>query len=225
MKRILIILAVLCVAVGMQAFTLDDIKNWSGSGDNRSAIVFQWNVNGETNAIAFGYKWNGSATGWDMIAAVRDNNPRLKVIASTSSYGAYVTGFAWDGNNDGDWDDAEDFTQSGWSTSGYWGYFLKDSFDSTAWTYSNVGCSSRKLANGSVDVWNFGTGTVTWKDIVSAPSNTLTGVDNNVAEKSVENVKYYNIQGIESAQPYTGLNIVVTTYTDGSHKTVKRILK
>lgn len=42
--------------------------------------------------------------------------------------------------------------------------------------------------------------------------------------KNVTSVKYYNVQGIESATPFDGVNIVVKTYEDGS-KTTSKILR
>ncbi len=44
----------------------------------------------------------------------------------------------------------------------------------------------------------------------------------NDVEKVVSNIRYYNIMGQEIREP-NGLTIVVTTYTDGSHKAVKVI--
>ena len=41
--------------------------------------------------------------------------------------------------------------------------------------------------------------------------------------KTVANVTYYNLAGQQSAQPVDGVNIVVTTYTDGSTTTAKVI--
>ena len=43
-------------------------------------------------------------------------------------------------------------------------------------------------------------------------------------DKQVANVRYYNLAGIESAEPFDGVNIRVTTYTDGTRSTDK-ILK
>ena len=42
-----------------------------------------------------------------------------------------------------------------------------------------------------------------------------------VKAKQVAGVKYYNLAGIESDQPFDGVNIVVTTYTDGSRSSSK----
>ncbi len=39
--------------------------------------------------------------------------------------------------------------------------------------------------------------------------------------KSVVSVRYYNVMGMESEQPFEGINIVVTRYSDGSASTVK----
>ena len=45
----------------------------------------------------------------------------------------------------------------------------------------------------------------------------------NLAEKTVNNVKYYNIAGMESNVPFDGVNIEVTTYNDGTTHTCKVI--
>ena len=43
----------------------------------------------------------------------------------------------------------------------------------------------------------------------------------NLGEKTINNVKYYNIAGMESDVPFTGVNIKVTTYNDGTTSTCK----
>ena len=50
-----------------------------------------------------------------------------------------------------------------------------------------------------------------------------TAVEEINANKAVANVAYYNLAGQQSAQPVNGVNIVVTTYTDGSTSTAKVI--
>lgn len=45
----------------------------------------------------------------------------------------------------------------------------------------------------------------------------------NLAEKTVNSVKYYNIAGMESNVPFEGVNIEVTTYNDGTTHTSKVI--
>lgn len=51
-----------------------------------------------------------------------------------------------------------------------------------------------------------------------------TGVNDVNAAKTVASVKYYNINGQESATPFEGINVVVTNYTDGS-KNVTKVVK
>jgi hypothetical protein len=41
------------------------------------------------------------------------------------------------------------------------------------------------------------------------------------AERTVVAVRYYNLMGVESSKPFDGLNIVVTTYSDGSRSSRK----
>ena len=48
-----------------------------------------------------------------------------------------------------------------------------------------------------------------------------TGVNNVTAAKTVKNVTYVNTLGMQSAEPFQGMNIVVTNYNDGSHTATK----
>ena len=50
-----------------------------------------------------------------------------------------------------------------------------------------------------------------------------TAVVENLAQKTVNNVKYYNVAGMESNVPFEGVNIMVTTYNDGTTSTCKVI--
>ena len=52
-----------------------------------------------------------------------------------------------------------------------------------------------------------------------------TAVEQPTAGKRVVSVRYYNAAGLQSAQPFNGVNIVVTTYADGSKKTEKMMKK
>lgn len=48
-----------------------------------------------------------------------------------------------------------------------------------------------------------------------------TGVNDVNSAKEVKGVNYFNMMGVESAQPFEGVNIVVTTYTDGTQSAAK----
>ncbi len=52
-------------------------------------------------------------------------------------------------------------------------------------------------------------------------SNLTTAIDDVNTNKTVKAVKYYNTLGVASDQPFDGINIVVTTYTDGTQSSVK----
>lgn len=51
-----------------------------------------------------------------------------------------------------------------------------------------------------------------------------TGMEDVDAEKTVAGVTYYNLLGVSSDSPFEGVNVVVTTYTDGT-KSSKKIVK
>lgn len=48
-----------------------------------------------------------------------------------------------------------------------------------------------------------------------------TGVNDVNSAKEVKGVSYFNMMGVESAQPFDGVNIMVTTYTDGTQSAAK----
>ena len=51
--------------------------------------------------------------------------------------------------------------------------------------------------------------------------NVSTGVNDVNSAKEVKGVSYFNMMGVESAQPFDGVNIMVTTYTDGTQSATK----
>ena len=55
------------------------------------------------------------------------------------------------------------------------------------------------------------------------PSRTMTGITVAEVAKTVASVKYYNLAGIESSAPVPGVNVKLTTYTDGTRQVVKII--
>ena len=56
-----------------------------------------------------------------------------------------------------------------------------------------------------------------------AKINDESGIENISADKQIDHVRYINVAGQESDQPFDGVNIIVTTYTDGTTTTVKVI--
>ncbi|MDY6302446.1 MAG: chitobiase/beta-hexosaminidase C-terminal domain-containing protein [Bacteroidales bacterium] len=79
-----------------------------------------------------------------------------------------------------------------------------------------------------VDVAPYYEGTETNPAYIVYPLNagakstgTVTSVAELASSRVVESVRYYNIMGMESVQPFEGINIVVTRYSDGSSSTAK----
>lgn len=63
---------------------------------------------------------------------------------------------------------------------------------------------------------------------MTKPSDSTTGVDEAVINRNdaayeIVDITYYNVMGMSSNRPFNGVNIVVTTYSDG-HKTSKKVL-
>ena len=54
--------------------------------------------------------------------------------------------------------------------------------------------------------------------------DTPTGVQEVNTAKAVSHITYYNLSGMQSATPFNGVNIVVTTYTDGT-RTAQKMMK
>lgn len=65
------------------------------------------------------------------------------------------------------------------------------------------------------------------EDIFSDESNMIevrlasTGIEENMTEKAVTAIKYIDLTGKTSNKPFNGVNIVVTTYSDGTTSTAK----
>ncbi len=187
------------IAVG-EGFTMDDIECWIGEGSNRAAFVVQWNDSRETHTMVWGYRWDGVATGIDMIAAIAASDPRFYCLSeSGTAYGSTVAGMGYDTDNSGDitlidpngsnhmvgenglcavsgygydgWQSGD--TEDFWQSgwyNGYWSYWLKEG--DGEWSYSGVGASGRVLKDGCWDGWNYMDNFVQsdWKSFAAAPT-------------------------------------------------------
>lgn len=169
--------------------TFADVQYWVGTGSNQAAFVVQWNDSKNPDALVWGFKWDGNATGEDMLKAIAKADHRFyTLLYQGTQFGSAIGGLGFDLNGantnalykngnvtypyypvDGivnttayDFDqytaaDLADHWSSGWTTNGYWSYWVKDPTD-TDFGYSGVGASTRALVNGSWDVWNFNAG-------------------------------------------------------------------
>jgi hypothetical protein len=164
-------------------FTFDSIQYWVGEGENRAMLIIQWNDGKEPAALAWGYKWNGTKYGIDMLMDIAKADEKFFLLVfSDFAFGYALGGIGYDikGNNsiqlknetgtpqtpvDGlvetnvydfdDWTCTDDTAhwKAGWYA-GYWSYWVADNI-SSKWEYSGLGASSRELTNNSVDAWDF----------------------------------------------------------------------
>jgi uncharacterized repeat protein (TIGR03803 family) len=154
MKELRFVLAVasLFVSAALDAATFQNITNWIGDGTNEAGFEIDWNFTGNTNdALLWGYRWNGAATGEQMLDALCAGDPRLYAeVSGNTQYGTALFGLGLHQSGDQNFllnpplafgtdhlavtnyngvDDYRtngipgDFWQEGWYNLGYWAYF------------------------------------------------------------------------------------------------------
>lgn len=122
------------------AFGLDDIVLWAGSGTNRAGLVIDFNDGTTVHSFAWGYRWNGAATGEDMLRAVEDLDSALSATIFGSAWGNYLDSLSYLGHSGGTW------------PQGYWSYW---SGSGLSWNYASSGMSARSLTTGTWDGWSY----------------------------------------------------------------------
>lgn len=84
-----------------QTFTFDQITYWVGTGEKRAALVVDWydSDNKLDHAIVWGYRFDGEATGYDMVAAIAKADPRFTFLThNTGALGNTICGLGFDLN-------------------------------------------------------------------------------------------------------------------------------
>jgi hypothetical protein len=166
-----------------EPFSFNDIEFWVGEGSNRAAMVIDWvDDSQELPALVWGYRWDESATGADMIEAIVAEDDRLFArLGGSPGNAVAVYGLGYDANNDGQFGvddgtlfddetgiaftgpadlglatDAGDFYAEGWFI-GFWHYGITSTnpYDGGSWNGRPPGMASRTLADGSWDSWTF----------------------------------------------------------------------
>lgn len=93
------------------AISLSDIPLWTGSGTNSAALVIEWSVPQSLTystvpvpvadkTLVWGYRFNGAATGTQMLRAVLATDPRLYVVADVT-FGTFVEGIGYNLSGNG----------------------------------------------------------------------------------------------------------------------------
>jgi hypothetical protein len=164
------------------AFSFDDITYWVGTGTNRAAFVVDWvDDSAQPAALAWGYRWDGTATGAQLLRAIVADDARLYAkLGGTLANPTAAYGFGYDADGDAEFGiddgtifdsqgfaftapadaatatDAEDYYAEGWFT-GFWHYGIAESNPYTIGTWSDTGAgmASRTLSDGAWDSWVF----------------------------------------------------------------------
>lgn len=115
-----------------------DIAYWAGTGTNEAVMIVDFLATGG-DFYAFGYRWDGDATGYDMIQAIAASGT-LDYLATTYSWGVYIDNFFYN-NEAGD-------------PALWWAYWVGSATDgSVEWFSPSVGMSDRPLSHGDFDGW------------------------------------------------------------------------
>ena len=158
-------------ATESSTFGFDDIKFWVGEGSNRAMLVIEWSAAPplKKTTLGWGYRWDGEATGEEMLKAVAKADERLFVKFQSWSIGTTVYGMGYDldgdgftyvpattndsggSNEDGHAGDADDLYAEGWYKSDFWAYFVGETL--AEWVFANTGMKERVLQNGYCDGW------------------------------------------------------------------------
>lgn len=165
--------------------TFDDIKYWVGTGSNQAAFVVQWNDGKDSDALIWGFRWNGNATGEDMLKAIAKADRRFfsLLYQDAPSGGTEIGGLGFDLNEAktiGLYKDVNvtypfyplngvvkttgyDFDKyTVIDTDDHW----QSGWNNGKWSYwiknttgdfnsFDLGATKRTLVNGSWDVWNY----------------------------------------------------------------------
>jgi len=90
-KAVLVGLAAASVTLHSTTAVADgfaDIQFWAGSGANEAALVIDWKDGKSAESLLWGYRWDGTATGTDMLLAVVNADPRLFAHFGTFDFGS-----------------------------------------------------------------------------------------------------------------------------------------
>jgi hypothetical protein len=171
--------------VWAEVTALDDIRFWVGEGSQRAAMVIDWTNPADAPPLAWGFRWDGTATGEDMFRALVQADRRLFAkLGEEGPFGVPLFGIGYDRDADGfklsdgtvfDGDgiaitepsdgayalDPDDSYDEGWNE-GFWGYYISEESPYTTgqWDIAPTGFSQRILADGAWDGYSFAPGFV-----------------------------------------------------------------
>jgi hypothetical protein len=154
------------------SLSMDDVavSHWLGSGSKEALLVLDWQ---QPQTIVLGYRWDGTATGEDVIEAAqaagigfaRTWHPSFPGAIFGMGYdvdgdgGAFVAGTPGLSTETGYASDADDYYAEGWYVNGYWAYYVSQ--DGQNWGYSADGVA-HALTDGSWEGWSWAPAASGW---------------------------------------------------------------
>lgn len=146
--RTIISTTLIVSAASLQAFGFEDITTWAGTGSKQAALVIDWNDGINPQSLVWGFRWDGNATGLDLLNSIMTVDPRLvRVNGGGGANTIYGLGYDLDGDGfsiTGTGDDAvatdtDDHYEAGWFTAGFWGYFNVQNSNQlpTSWSWGD----------------------------------------------------------------------------------------
>lgn len=171
--------AALAVSTKTEAFGLDDIEYWFGTGSNRAGMVVQWSMDDTSpRALAWGVRFDGTLNGQAAFEAIVQGDPRLFAYTSgPGAFGVAVFGIGYDIDNSGVVgtgftgnspdtavaNDPNDRWKSGWMTNGYWSLWnaAGSTVSPSSWSFSPVEISGLTLSDSDWMGWAFAPNFVT----------------------------------------------------------------
>lgn len=148
--------AAVFAAVSVHASPLtgfSDITNWIGTGSNQAALIIDFNDGSSQESFAWGYRWDGTATGENMIRAIAAADSNLDLTAPGTGSGFFISSITYH-------DSAQIHTSDNGANGGtgdeWWTYYTADGSSSlpSSWTSPGFGAGDRTLASNSWDAWS-----------------------------------------------------------------------
>ncbi|ASK31591.1 secretion protein [Chryseobacterium sp. T16E-39] len=142
-----------------------DIQYWVGTGSKKAAFVVQWNDGKNPDALVWGFKWDGNATGEDMLKAIAKADHRFySLLYQGTTFGTAIGGLGFDLNGQG----TNGLYKSGNTT--YPLYPLNGIVNTTAYDFDDY--AAIDAAN---DHWKSGWTTGYWSYWVKNPADAAFG--------------------------------------------------
>lgn len=153
-------IALITASASIHAFGFEDITTWAGTGTKQAALVIDWNDGINPQSLVWGFRWNGNATGLDLLNSIMTIDPKLVRVNGGGGpntiyglgYDLDADGFSITGTGDAAFaTDADDHYKAGWFTAGFWGYYNVQNTTQlpTTWTFGDGGFITGNLDDQS----------------------------------------------------------------------------